>query len=195
MIQSKEDYLYYLKCDAIALHRGYNKPRFIHDNIWLFQILMRKCEYYENCKKGIIAKIVLKWLKFKYVLLSQFLGFSISLNVFGPGLCIEHYGSIVVNSHARIGANCRIHEGTTIGANGLYSYIAPQIGNNVYIASGAKIIGSIKIANGITIGTNAVVTKDFLEGNITIAGVPAKKISNNDSSIHLIKATEIVNSI
>jgi serine O-acetyltransferase len=117
------------------------------------------------------------------------------LNVFGPGLCVEHYGSIVVNENAGIGANCRIHEGTTIGVNGLNIYEVPQIGDNVYIASGAKIIGSIKITNGIAIGANAVVTKDFLEENITIAGVPAKKINNNDSSFHLIKATEIYNSL
>lgn len=195
MILSKKDYLYYLKCDAIALHRDYEKPRFVHDNIWKFQILMRKCEYYENCNKGIIDSVILKWLKFKYAILSQFLGFSIPLNVFGPGLCIEHYGPIVVNSHAKIGANCRIHEGTTIGANGLFSYKAPKIGDNVYIATGAKIIGNIKIASGITIGANAVVTKDFLEENITIAGVPARKINNKDSSLYLIKATEIANSL
>jgi len=195
MITSKKEYLYYLKCDAIAQHRDYEKPRFMHDNIWKFQILMRKCEYYENCKKGFYSRIILKWLKFKYVFFGQFLGFSIPLNVFGPGLCIEHYGPIVVNSNASIGSNCRIHEGTTIGANGLNSFTAPQIGNNVYIASGAKIIGSVKVANGIVIGANAVVTKDFTEENITIAGVPAKKISNNDSKVHLIKATEIFDSL
>ena len=41
---------------------------------------------------------------------------------------------------------------------------------------GAVIIGKIKIADGIKIGANSVVTKSFLEPNITIAGVPAKKI-------------------
>lgn len=53
---------------------------------------------------------------------------------------------------------------------------APTIGNNVEIGFGAVIIGKIKIADGIKIGANSVVTKSFLEPNITIAGVPAKKI-------------------
>ncbi len=191
MISSKSDLDYYLKCDSIALHRKYNKPRFLHDIIWKYQILLRKCEFYKNCKRGFFNKIFFKVLKIKFTFLGQFLGFSIPFNVFGPGLCIEHYGSIVVNSAVKVGENCRIHEGTTIGANGLYSNKAPKIGNNCYIATGAKIIGNIEIADGIVIGANAVVTKSFLEPNITIAGVPATKVSNNNSDKHLIKATEV----
>lgn len=60
MIQSKKGLEYYLACDAIALHRKYNKPRFLHDNIWIYQILMRKCAYYQNCKKGLINIIIFK---------------------------------------------------------------------------------------------------------------------------------------
>lgn len=45
-------------------------------------------------------------------------GFSIPVNSFGPGLSIAHGGTIVVNNTARIGKNCRIHEGVTIGATG-----------------------------------------------------------------------------
>lgn len=191
MILSKNDLKYYIACDKIAMNRIYEKPRFVHDNIWTFQILMRKCEYYKNCKKGFFSKLILKWLAFRYTILGQFLGFSIPFNVFGPGLCIEHYGSVVVNRHAIIGVNCRIHESTTIGANGILSNKAPTIGNNVYIATGAKIIGDITIADGICIGANSVVTKSFLEPNITIAGAPARKISDNNSDIHLIKATEL----
>ena len=53
---------------------------------------------------------------------------------------------------------------------------APIIGNNVEVGFGAVIIGKVKIADGIKIGANSVVTNSFLEPNITIAGVPAKKI-------------------
>ena len=58
---------------------------------------------------------------------------------------------------------------------------SPIIGDNVFIASGARILGTVQIANNIAIGANAVVTKSFLEESITIAGVPAKKISDHDS--------------
>jgi serine O-acetyltransferase len=67
-----------------------------------------------------------------------------------------------------------------IGASGGRSE-APQIGDNVYIAPGAKIYGDITIADGIAIGANAVVNDSFLEPNVTIAGVPAKKIGDGGS--------------
>ena len=56
------------------------------------------------------------------------------------------------------------------------------IGNNVFIATGAKVLGNIKIADGVCIGANAVVIKDILEPNITVGGIPARKISENNSS-------------
>lgn len=62
----------------------------------------------------------------------------------------------------------------------------------MFIASGARIIGDISIASNIAIGANAVVTKSFLEEGITIAGIPAKKISNNSSEGFLVK--ELFNS-
>ena len=52
----------------------------------------------------------------------------------------------------------------------------PVLGKNVELGIGAKVIGGITLADGIRIGANAVVTKSFLEANITIAGVPAVKV-------------------
>ena len=68
---------------------------------------------------------------------------------------------------------------------------AAKIGDNVYIGPGVKIVGDISIPDGTVIGANAVVNKSIYENGITVAGVPAKKISNKNSDIHLIKATEI----
>lgn len=97
-------------------------------------------------------------------------GFSIGLNCFEKGLSISHIGTIVVNHEAKIGENCRLHVCVNIGTG------SPQIGNNVYIGPGAKIFGKIRIANGIKIGANAVVNKDFYQEGKTIVGVPAKYI-------------------
>ena len=54
--------------------------------------------------------------RFKLRKLQIKLGFPIPSNVFGPGLSIAHYGTIVVSEHASIGCNCRIHVGVNIGA-------------------------------------------------------------------------------
>ena len=37
----------------------------------------------------------------------------------------------------------------------------------------------VNIKTGTIVGANAVVTKSFDEENIVVAGIPAKKISNN----------------
>jgi serine O-acetyltransferase len=112
--------------------------------------------------------------------MSIHLGFTIPLNVFGPGLCIAHRGTIVINKDTRIGENCRIHACTNIGTS-RGGISAPQIGNNVYIGPGAKIFGDITVADNIAIGANSVVNKSFYEKGISIAGVPAKKINNKGS--------------
>lgn len=180
MISSKSDYLDYLKCDKNQLKRKRKKPKF-NDYIWKYEILLRKCEYYTNCKKGLINKIVLLILKYKRGKLGLKCGFSIPLNVFGKGLAIAHIGTIVINENAKIGDNCRIHVGTNIGTSAGASDKTPIIGDNVYIGPGAKLFGDIKISSNIAIGANAVVNKSFEEQNISIGGIPAKKISEKGS--------------
>lgn len=186
MIRSKEDLRYYLECDRIALDKNYKKPRIVVDNIWKYQIIMRKCAYFAHCRKDPVGRILSKLYNFRFLRLGQKLGFSIGYDSFGPGLAIVHYGCTVVHGNARIGTNCRIHEGVTIGANATSPNV-PRIGNNVYIASGAKIIGDVEIADDVVIGAGAVVVKSILEPGITVGGVPAKKISSNDSSAYIIK--------
>lgn len=173
MIKSRKDYKYYLKCDKIALGIERKIPLPIIDVIWKFERLLRKYEYYKNCSKTIFGKTYLLFLKIHYFKFSRKLGFSIPSNVFGPGLSIAHYGTIVVNGSARVGKNCRIQECVNIGATNGTSK-APKIGDNVFIGTGAKIIGGIEIGDNVCIGAGAVVTKSF--GNdITLGGYLLKK--------------------
>ena len=178
--------MHYLEADRIALGRKKQilsdklKGIILPDYIWNFQKLLRKLEYYKNTKKtGWLNKLIYNYLKFKYRKLSLKLSFTIPENVFGSGLCIVHYGTIVVNANARVGANCRIHVDTNIGASGGADK-APQIGDNVYIAPGAKIYGDIKIPKNTAIGANSVVNKSFKEEGMLIAGMPAKIIKPID---------------
>lgn len=142
--------------------------------IWAFQRRLRITEYYKNCNHRIrymISRTILNYKKNKY-------GLQISLNVFGKGLRIMHIGPILTNGFSKVGEDCSIHINTAIVAQGVDGKV-PVLGNNIVIGVGAVILGGINIANGIAIGANAVVNKSFDEENIAIAGVPAKKISNN----------------
>ena len=53
------------------------------------------------------------------------------------------------------------------------------VGDNCYFGLGAKIIGKVRIGNNVTVGANAVVTKDIPD-NVVVGGIPAKiiKIKN-----------------
>ena len=187
MIKSKEDLKYYLKCDKVALKIN-SKKRFpsFFDSIWKYEIVLRKCEYHKNTNH----RLLYYFYKYRLNRMGEKLTLKFEPNVFGPGLSIAHYGTIIVNPNARVGANCRIHEGVTIGAtNG--SSNAPKIGDNCFIGSGAKIIGDITIGNNVAIGAGAVVVSD-IKDNVTVGGVPAKIIRNNNSSSNIINATEMV---
>ena len=185
MIDSKKSYKDYIKQDQLA--RGIKTDtisqklkQFLYtDPTWKFQKRLRKLEYYTNCKKGLVFKIYRYYLEYKYKKLSIQLGFSIPKNAFGPGLSIPHYGNIVVHSRAKIGANCKIHSGVNIGASS-GSALAPKLGDNVYLGPGCKVYGEIEIGNNIAIAANASVGKTFLEENIVIGGIPAKKIKEID---------------
>ena len=176
----------YLEADRKALSRPVrtivsNLIALINpDYIWNFQRLLRQLEYLKNVKsRGLINKILYLYLRLKFKKLSLRLGFSIPENVFGPGLAIVHYGTIVVNKNTRVGANCRIHADTNIGASGGTDK-APRIGDNVYFAPGVKVFGDIQIPSNTALGANAVVNRSFNEEGTLIGGVPAKVIGKLD---------------
>lgn len=180
MIKDRNEYRTYLEKDRKALGIDKKIPAVLTNEIWKFERILRKTEYVCNCFDKKIFFLYIFFLKWRYHKISTKLGFSIPLNVFEEGLSIAHYGNIVVNGGAHIGKNCRIQEGVNIGSTA--GSAAPRIGDNVFIGSGAKIIGDIIIGDNIAIGANAVVINSFTENHITIAGIPAKKVSNNDSS-------------
>lgn len=191
MIKSKKDYRVFVASDFRSL--GFKRQRnwFMVNEIVTFQIRLRRLEYVMNCSKN-TARVLLH--RYLYRKISVKLGFSISPNTFGPGLAIAHRGTIVVNGGARIGANCRIHVGVNIGTEAGKEDAAPRIGDNCYIAPGAKIFGPIQIGSNSVIGANAVVNKSFPEGNQSIAGVPAVVISNKSSEGLLIQGYQLASS-
>lgn len=78
----------------------------------------------------------------------------------GKGLRIHHFGGIIFHPTVKLGNNCTLYHGVTIGDRG-GSGKAALIGDNVLIGAGAKIIGEITIGDNCIVGANAVVTKDM----------------------------------
>jgi len=90
-----------------------------------------------------------------------------------------------LNGKTIIGDNCNISQGVTIGVSGRGNKRGvPIIGNNVYMGANAVIAGKIRIGNGVVIGANTLVINDVSD-NITVLGVPAKKISDYNSDDYI----------
>lgn len=79
----------------------------------------------------------------------------------GPGLYIGHPFGITINPHAKMGKNCNIHKGVTIGQENRGSRKgAPSIGNEVWIGVNSTIVGAITIGDDVLIAPNAYVNCD-----------------------------------
>jgi serine O-acetyltransferase len=167
------EHRFYLAAD-LASHelerwRWYDRYR---DPIVQFQRLLRHVEYLDG-RGGlyVLVRVVQRW---RLKQLAVKLGFTVPRHVFGPGLSLAHYGSIVVNGNARVGRNARIHSDVNIGE--LHGK-APRIGDDVYIAPGAKLFGDIEVGDGAIIGANAVVNRD-VPAHSAVGGVPARVINS-----------------
>ncbi|MGF3215084.1 serine acetyltransferase [Facklamia sp. P12945] len=177
-IESKKDLKQFLIIESKRYgRRNISNPLFLikeNDFLWRHNILLRKTEYYLNTRNkvmGLTYKFLLKRFQNRYML-------HIPINSFGCGLKIMHLGPILVNGKVKAGRNISIHINTSIVAGG-NDDATPRLEDGVVIGVGAVILGPVTIAKNIAIGANAVVNKSFFEENIAIAGVPAKKISDN----------------
>lgn len=98
----------------------------------------------------------------------------------GQRFFIDHGMGVVIGETAEIGDDCTLYHGVTLGGT---SWEAgkrhPTLMNNVVVGAGAKVLGPITLAEGVRVGSNAVVTKD-VEQDSTVVGVPGRVIHRHD---------------
>lgn len=180
MINSKKELKEVLAKEFVLYFGEKDKFRFLklfllrdHDYlIWKFVRLLRCTEYHYNVNH----KIRYYFYERRKNKVGAFLGLTLFQNTIDSGLKIYHYGSIMINGNARIGKNCQLHGDNCIGNKGIFDQKAPTIGNNVDIGVGAKIIGSVHIADNVKIGANAVVVKSCEHKGAVLVGIPAHEI-------------------
>ncbi|PBN41617.1 serine acetyltransferase [Sphingobium sp. D43FB] len=175
----KKSFLDVFAKDLIAHHppvQKYNIFVAIKYPILRYQRRLRIIEFLSKNEnnKNFIKYIYFNILKYFHQRDSIRLGFTIPPHTCGPGLSIAHWGTICIEGKARVGANCRIHQGVTIGSSGGK---VPVIGDNCFIGCGSAIIGGIILGDNVTIGANALVNRSFPSGAVLV-GVPAVNISN-----------------
>jgi serine O-acetyltransferase len=96
----------------------------------------------------------------------------------GPGFYIGHFGGIFVHSDAVLGARCSLSQCVSIGIGGNGGRRGvPLLGNDIYLAPGARLFGPIRIGDRAKIGANAVVHQD----------VPADAVVTLESSVRITR--------
>jgi serine O-acetyltransferase len=93
----------------------------------------------------------------------------------GPGIRIYHFGNIFVHADSKIGANCTIRQGVTIG-NRTLKGAAPVVEDDVEFGAYAQVLGAIRIGRGAKIGAMSVVLEDVPAG-ATAVGIPARIVT------------------
>jgi serine O-acetyltransferase len=93
------------------------------------------------------------------------------------GIAVIIHANVKIGDYVTIGSNVTVGGGSTrLDQHGVTRAV-PIIGNRVYIATGAKILGGIEIGSHCVIGANAVVTKDIQDFSV-VAGVPGKVVAH-----------------
>ncbi|MCD8502805.1 MAG: serine O-acetyltransferase [Bacillaceae bacterium] len=124
------------------------------------------------------------WKKKFYFLgrfISQFSRFITGIEIhpgakIGQRLFIDHGMGVVIGETCEIGNNVTIYQGVTLGGTGKEKGKRhPTIEDNVLIASGAKVLGSMTIGKNSRIGAGSVVLNE-VPPNSTVVGIPGKVV-------------------
>ena len=141
--------------------------------IYLFRITQK---HPKSTLLGKFWRLVLRHYQIKY-------GFQIYPETqIGEGLYLGHWGALVINPKVKIGKNCNIAQGVTIGQqNRGKNQGFPEIGDEVWIGPNAVIVGSIKIGNNVLVAPNSYVNFDVPNHSVVV-GNPASIIPNDHAT-------------
>ena len=184
MIKTRKELAFYIKADMM-MNRGYFTPSlltrlrhfFFKDSIMSYLNYMRNYAYYKNTPQrwDFLHNILKGYYKMRFVRQGEKLGFSIGENCCGYGLVLHHFGTIVIGTSNRVGNYALINTSTCIVNS------RSNIGNALFLGAGTIISKKVVLGDNIVISAASLVNKSFVEGNIMLAGSPAKEIRKTDA--------------
>ncbi len=99
--------------------------------------------------------------------------------VIGRRLFIDHGMGVVIGETCEIGDDVTLYQGVTLGGTGKEGGKRhPTLCDNVLVASGAKVLGSITIGENSKVGAGSVILKE-VPPNSTVVGIPGKIVISN----------------
>ena len=129
----------------------------------LFRHNLKYMYLWRKKNKNIITKFRIYRLCRKY-------GIEISSSAeIGEGLYMGHPYNITIASGVRMGKNCNVHKGVTIGRiNTGKKEGVPIIGDSVFFGINSTIVGNIKIGSDVLIAPNSYVNFDVPDHSVVI---------------------------
>jgi serine O-acetyltransferase len=159
------------------LARYPRRPFLKEQSVWAVAVY-RFGRRVDRRKSGLLKWLGNRWYWFVYRVVETLTGISIPKSVeVGPGLRIYHFGNIFVHADTKIGANCTLRQGVTLG-NRHDGGPAPVLEDDVDLGAYAQVLGGVRIGRGAKIGAMSVVLCDVPAG-ATAVGIPARVIEKS----------------
>lgn len=99
----------------------------------------------------------------------------------GPGIFFAHPVGCVIGAW-RVGSYVTLFQGVGLGARHtdmeFRKELRPEIGNNVILGAGCKVLGPCHIGDNVTVAANSLVLSS-VEPNRTVLGVPASVVTSS----------------
>ena len=96
---------------------------------------------------------------------------------------IDHGMGVVIGETTEIGSYVTLYQGVTLGGTGKETGKRhPNIGNNVVVGAGAKILGPIEVGENSRIGAGSVVLQST-PPNATVIGIPGRVVYYNGEKV------------
>lgn len=109
----------------------------------------------------------------------------------GDGLFIDHGQGVVIGETAEVGKNVTLYQGVTLGGTGKETGKRhPTLGDNIVVASGAKVLGSFKVGSNSKIGAGSVVLCEVPENSVVV-GIPGRVVVLDGKKVASIKDSYI----
>lgn len=106
----------------------------------------------------------------------------------GPGFSLYHRGTVYIGP-IKIGKNCTISHNVVLGRSLKKGIVGrPTLGDNVWVGTGAVVVGPVNIGNDVLIAPNAFVNFDVPDHSLVI-GNPGKIIAKENPTKHYITNT------
>ena len=98
----------------------------------------------------------------------------------GRGFFVDHGAGVVIGETTEIGDNCVLFHNVTLGGTGKHQGKRhPTLGRNVFVGTGAILLGPIEVGDNVKIGANAFVVMRDVPSNCSVVGTPARIIRRN----------------